>query len=264
MSGFSEDWLAAREVFDHRARSPEILAELNRWLAPRRAAGKSVRVLDLGCGTGSTARYLTPRLAAPLSWTLVDGDPALLRRACESTGGRPIDADLAECDLSALIEANDLVTASALLDLVSEAWLERLWRAVTEHRAALLAGLSYDGRIALAPADPFDAAIRDLLNRHQRGDKGFGPALGPAASSALAKRAHRDGWRAMVRRSDWRLTAGSDSTGLAMLIRGWAEAALELAPGLEEKIIAWRDRRLAETALSVTVGHRDILALPLL
>ncbi len=236
MNAFSEAWLAAREGFDQRARSPEILAELAGWAARRVAPTNDLRILDLGCGTGSTARYLAPRLAAPLSWTLVDGDPVLLRRAGESAGGRTVEADLAGLDLAPLIAESDLITASALLDLVSEAWLERLWQAVGRHRTALLAALCYDGRLALTPGDPLDGVIRDLVNRHQRGDKGFGPALGPAAAAALATRARRDGWHLMVRRSDWHLHAGADRAGLVPLIEGWAEAASEMAPGQTDRI----------------------------
>ena len=48
--------------------------------------------------------------------------------------------------------------------------------------AAVLFALTYDGRIACTPAEPDDEAIRDLVNRHQRTDKGFGEAVGPDAS----------------------------------------------------------------------------------
>ena len=51
----------------------------------------------------------------------------------------------------------------------------------------MLFALNYDGRIKCAPGDPDDAAIVALVNRHQRTDKGFGPALGPDAPG-LAER----------------------------------------------------------------------------
>jgi SAM-dependent methyltransferase len=262
MNTFSPEWLTLRETWDHRSRSPEILARLSDWLDRRRIRqSTSTKVLDLGCGTGSTWRYLTRHIPKSTTWTLVDGDPTLLKIAAASTGGATVLADLSIEPLTRIIGAHDLVTASALLDLVSEPWLEALWRTVETSGAGLLAGLTYDGRMAISPSSPFDAVIQDLTNRHQRGDKGFGPALGQRATAALAARARDAGWRVMVRRSDWKLGGDEDRTGLSLLIDGWAAAAREIAPGLSDQIEDWRaDRRTSATR--ITVGHHDLLALP--
>jgi hypothetical protein len=263
MSAFSAAWLAAREPWDHRARSPRIAGALVNWLERRgHDAEAPARIVDLGCGTGSTPRYLNNHLAPPPAWTLVDGDHQLLEIAARSTGAVTIAADLAEADLGCLVAGADLVTASALLDLVSERWLDQLWRAVQDRRAGFLAGLTYDGRMTLDPPVPFDAVVRDLTNRHQGGDKGFGPALGPRATAALVTLARHGGWRVMVRRADWTLARASDGPGLDMLIDGWAGAATEVAPGLGERIDDWRAERRARPDLKVTVGHRDLLVLP--
>jgi SAM-dependent methyltransferase len=267
MSGFFPVWLAAREPWDHRARSSDILAALKEWRGTR-PESSSLAVTDLGCGTGSTTRYLSEHLAAPLHWKLVDGDANLLRIAADelaTTSNPAIETTQAELSpeaLPTLMQGSDLVTASALLDLVSEAWLKEFWRAVEIQRTAVLAGLTYDGRLALSPNDPSDGLIRNLVNRHQQTDKGLGPALGPHATAALAVRARRAGWRVMIRRSDWKLTARHDGPGAAMLLDGWAAAAQEIAPGLSKSIQAWRDRRAATDDLTIIVGHRDLLALP--
>ena len=103
----------------------------------------------------------------------------LRRRMSPSTA---VALDLTR-DLEAALEGPvDLVTASALLDLVSETWLERLAVETAARSIPLYAALSYDGRIELTPPDPLDAAIVAAVNAHQRTDKGFGPALGPAAA----------------------------------------------------------------------------------
>lgn len=262
MSGFSPEWLTAREVWDHQARSDEVLAQLDHWLNARSTKSQVARVVDLGCGTGSTWRYLTPRLSTSLDWTLADGDRQLLGIAEEATGATTRELDLSTADIDALIRGHDLVTASALLDLVSEDWLDRLWGAVKRQGAGLLAALTYDGRLAFSPSDPMDGVIRGLVNSHQRGDKGFGNALGPTAPAVLAARALKAGWRVRTRRSDWRLSAGRDGHGLSMLIDGWAAAAMEISPGMAARINDWRERRTADPRLTITVGHRDQLVLP--
>ena len=84
-----------------------------------------------------------------------------------------------------LIDRIDLITISALLDLVSEAWLDRFAGNVAARALPVYAALTYDGRIDLSPC-----TIRSMrpssavVNAHQRTDKGFGPALGPSAAAA--------------------------------------------------------------------------------
>ena len=78
MTGFSADWLALREPIDHRSRHPGLLARL----ADAIGARESLRVVDLGAGTGSNLRALAPHLPPPRqTWRLVDHDPALIAAA---------------------------------------------------------------------------------------------------------------------------------------------------------------------------------------
>ena len=183
MSGFSADWLALREPFDLRSRSCTVLdavaSYFERW--------HSIRVVDLACGTGSTLRALGPRLPPQQSWTLIDNDTRLLARAAAMPTSQDVSINVVARDLgddpeAALGEAVDLVTTSALLDLVSDAWLHRVAIAVAARAIPFYAALSYDGRVVFTPPDPVDAAVVVAVNAHQRTDKGFGAALGPAAA----------------------------------------------------------------------------------
>ena len=265
MNGFSAGWLEARADWDRVALSREVLARLAAWCGERRGP---FAIADLGCGTGNGLAVLDGVITVPASWNLVDADPGLLDHARRRWPGRTgstlrlTRCDLARADLDRLLAGTDLVTAFALLDLVSAAWLERLWRALGRSGTAVLAALTYDGRLSLTPADPLDGVVRDSLNRHQRRDKGFGGALGPRAAAALAHRARAAGWTVMVRRSDWVLASRDNRAGLETLFDGWVSVAAELHPGLSPELSAWRERRLGEERLVVRVGHRDILALP--
>ena len=77
MSGFSPDWLALREPSDHRARD----GFLTMALADRLQSKPLVRVVDLGCGTGSNIRATYAALGREQHWTLVDYDARLLAAA---------------------------------------------------------------------------------------------------------------------------------------------------------------------------------------
>ena len=71
------DWLALREPADAEARSGRARRHPRDRTCPRPA----LVVHDLGCGTGSMARWLAPRLDGPQRWVLHDRDAELLDRA---------------------------------------------------------------------------------------------------------------------------------------------------------------------------------------
>ena len=265
MGGFSADWLALREPADARARS----AALTR--RDRRSSRRRLRVLDLAAGTGANVRYLEGFLRGDRSphWLLVDNDPALLAKAAallrarEAVETRAIDLSAAfEPAAANLCAGQDLVTASALLDLVSERWLHALAGRCADARAAVLFALTYNGDIRCSPGEPEDAMVRDLVNRHQRIDKGFGPALGPDAAASAAQAFAALGYDVRQERSDWVLA--EDVPDLQrQLIEGWADAAAEVAPEETRRVIGWRTRRLAHVAAGrsrIVVGHDDLAA----
>ena len=108
---FSAEWLALREMADHRARDPGLLAKLAEWAHPR----GDLTIADLGCGTGSNARAMIPHLAGTQHWRLIDNDGTLLglakeRLAAESAHHlRAITIKTEEADL-----AQDLATISPI------------------------------------------------------------------------------------------------------------------------------------------------------
>jgi hypothetical protein len=265
MSGFSADWLALREPYDLRARNLIVLEAVATYLEAR----PSVQVVDLASGTGSTLRALSSRLPARQNWKLIDNDPGLLTRAMAmplpagiAVAAIPLDLDR---DLEAALEgAIDLVTTSALLDLVSETWLDRLARAVTGRSIPLYAVLSYDGRMAFTPSDPFDASITAAVNAHQRTDKGFGPALGPAAAAFAIARFEALGYQVVHGASDWVL--GPEDVDIQNeILGGWASAAHDTGALSPADAEAWLTRRRAAVdggRSSLDVGHVDFFATP--
>lgn len=256
MSGFDAAWLALREPTDHAARSASLAA---RFAA---AQGPEPYVVDLGAGSGSNLRYLAPLLPPAQRWLLVDHDPALLAAAAARSGATGNVAcralDLAR-ELPA-VPGRTGVTASALLDLTSAAWLDELARWSGD--APMLMALSVDGRLAWQPADPDDDAIRRHFFAHQRADKGFGTALGPDATTHLARRLEAAGRQVFLEPSDWRLGA-EQAPLLAATLDGMVAAVAEIAGAAAgARWAALRRRQLAAGELRLTVGHVDLLALP--
>jgi hypothetical protein len=171
-------------------------------------------------------------------------------------------------DLAALGDAGDrdifegraLVTAAALLDLVSEAWLRALAARCRARGAAVLFALTYDGRMQCSPADPEDDGVRDLVNQHQRTDKGFGPALGPDATDVAERCFASVGYQMHREPSDWVLSPESDRLQ-QQLIEGWADAAMTIAPERSVSIRDWLARRLGHVVSGrsrLVVGHQDL------
>jgi hypothetical protein len=286
--GFGLDWLRLREPHDLRARSRELARRFG--VAVRaRAGGETAALVDLGAGSGANFRALAPLMSGDQDWRLVDRDRTLLAhqaaeiaqwargqgyRVTHGSGvvtvaagaaqwrAQSVELDLAR-DLAALpLASAHGVTCAALLDLVSAAWLEQLADRLAAARVPFLGSLSVDGRRAWWPTHADDAAISDAFARHQRGDKGFGTALGADAPAAAEAAFRARGYRVTTAAGEWRLAAG-DAVMLAALIDETAEAAGEIDPG--PSVSRWREERSAMLRggkLALTIGHVDILAEP--
>ena len=262
-------WLALRERADAEARDADLVERTGRTLA----ADRDVVVCDLGCGTGSMARWLAPRLSGTQQWLLFDRDADLLAHAAADmpaagADGGPVSARTRRCDVTRLDTADlagaSLVTASALLDMLTADELDRVVSACVEVGCAALLTISVVGRVDLVPADPLDECLVDAFNAHQRRTVDGRRLLGPDAVGAAAEAFTRLGAEVLVRPSPWRL--GADQAALAgEWLAGWVDAACEQRPELTAAAAPYVRGRLAEAAagrLEVTVHHDDLLVLP--
>ena len=279
-SQFAASWLSLREAVDSHARSEGLVSRLNDWLAARSAPAA---LADLGCGRGSNMQFLAPRLSGAQRWVLFDHDAALLQEArararpLHDAAGQPLKvethcASLSNLDHPALKDV-DVVSASALLDLVSQQWIDALAAQCAKRPQALMVSLSVTGEWYFVDAeqqpidDPEDRFVLGLFNAHQQRDKGLGEALGGAAHGALVNALQQHGYMVEEAPSPWQLVAGSHEQQplVSSLINGWAEAATEQAPEAATRIAEWRTARLDAVErgqAGVWVGHYDLLALP--
>ena len=265
MTRFAADWLALRERFDTDARNGDVIEAV----AAAFNDIPSLIITDLACGTGATRRALTPHLPWPQHWRLYDNDLSLLARAetpppPAGSTIRTQPVDLAH-DLEAALDGGpDLIATSALLDLVSEEWLERLVTECAARNLPLYAALTYNGEVIFDPVDRLDDTIVKAVNRHQTRDKGFGPALGAAAAEALTTRCLSTGFTIFEGTSDWVIGPEDREMQSAMLTQ-WARIAQEVGGIDTQEIGGWFSRRREHVAKGVSrmrVGHRDVFARP--
>ncbi len=261
----SRGWLDLREPADAAARAPDLVDHLRRQLP---AAGRQV-IHDLGCGTGAMGRWLAPRLPGSQHWVVHDLDDELLAIAAENLPGEAAvtvetrQSDITRLDPDDLADAT-LITASAILDLLTREELAGLVSACAVTGCPVLLTLSVTGRVGLKPADPLDAHLAAAFNAHQRRATEKGRLLGPGAVAATVEAFGRLGAEILVRPSPWRLGA-LEADLAAQWFTGWVAAACEQQVELAAEADAYARRRLAEAAagqLAVTVDHADLLILP--
>jgi hypothetical protein len=103
------------------------------------------------------------------------------------------------------------------------------------------------------------------MNIHQRGDKGFGPALGAAAASTAIARFESLGYSVVHGTADWLFDA-TDRDIQRETFSGWASAAREVDNLPLARIVEWLTFRRDEIAAgrsSLRVGHVDFFARPI-
>lgn len=262
MSGFSAEWLALREPVDHAA----INAVVRQAFCGLFPSGADAQFIDIGCGTGSNMRGLSPWIDANQHWTLLDYDPVLLSHAAASAhdlglAHKSLEVDLAAADLVPLLSGATAITSAAFFDLASQAAIERIAEATVAAGAVFYTVLTYDSIAAWLPETSLAAGLRTGFNQHQQQDKGLGPALGPNATDALRHAFEKRGYRVMTGPSPWVVDAGNAQMR-DDLDQGWANAAVEAGGLSAADASAWLETRRGSMDAVTIVGHQDLLASP--
>ena len=265
----SRGWLALREPADAAARALDLAECLGR---ARPATGRWV-IHDLGCGTGAMGRWLAPLLSGSQHWVQHDRDADLLEAAGAPPGpaadGAAVTVEAKHSDITRLhpddLAGATLITASALLDVLTEEELAGLVSVCTDPGSPLLLlTLSVVGRVDVTPADPLDRRVAAAFDAHQRRTTERGRLLGPDAVALAVEAFGRLEAEVLVRPSPWRL--GATQTDLAAeWFVGWVGAACEQQAELAADTHGYIRRRVAQASagqLAVTVDHADVLVLP--
>ena len=169
----SREWLALREPADAAARSRDLVDQLRRALP----ATGPLQVHDLGGGTGAMGRWLAPLLPGPQHWVVHDRDRELLGRAVSerpgpAVDGGPVTVEARHSDITRIppgdLSDAALITASALLDMLTEAALDAVVSVCAGVGCPVLITLSVVGHVELTPPDPLDRRLAVAFDAHQR------------------------------------------------------------------------------------------------
>jgi SAM-dependent methyltransferase len=251
------------------ARALDLVERIGRQLP---ATGLRV-IHDIGCGTGAMGRWLAPLLPGPQHWVMHDRDPDLLEVAAAkppdlAADGAPVTVEPKHSDITRLRPGDladaTLITASALLDLLTEQELVGLLAACAASLCPMLLTLSVVGRVELTPADPLDSRMGAAFDAHQRRMTERGRLLGPDAVALAVQQCDQLGAEVLVRPSPWRLGV-TEADLAAEWLTGWVGAACEQEFELAAAAEPYARRRRAQLAageLAITVHHADLLISP--
>jgi len=290
MNEFSAQWLGLREPVDHRSRNQDLQAQVIDYLTQMKTVYPGiVRLTDLGSGTGSNLRALAPQLSSMQHWTLIDYDIALLHTARAtllawadseintsilgitvdpSTQIKPLSiikqnktiiiefkcVDLYKDYQVILDEPADIITAAAFFDLVAESWLKEF---CTHLSKPLYTVLTYDGTEKWSPPNIIDIDILKAFHQHQIIDKGFGPAIGPAAIVHMQSILRDHHFNTVCAASPWTMDH-HDGDLIEQLAIGTARAVREIGTIPRHIVEQWeRSRRHANNC---EIGHMDLFA----
>ena len=258
-------WLTLRVPADNAARAltaATLLPRLVEYLAATGAADSGVEVIDLGSGTGANQRWLTPRLPFRQHWLLIDQDEAVQRHQLRAPRTRLLTADVGI--LASVLDrlgSAQLVTCSALLDLLTLDQLDAIGSALAAARQPALFSLTVTGAMELSPAHPLDSHMLRVFNDHQR----RGGRAGPDAVRILTRAFRATGCMLWTTETPWLLDRHDDGEFVRRFLTDRVAAAVAQDPGLSSVGADWlalRLAQLAEHALEISVGHRDMLVLP--
>ena len=226
--------------------------------------GGVLEIIDLGAGTGANQRWLAPRLGFVQRWIHLDHDPAISRSLPLPDNTMIIDGSV-EPALGWLLanhrNGRQLVTCSAVLDVLTTDQIGAVCRAMIENHVPALFSLTVTGTLTIDPADPYDDLFLDAFNDHQR----RAGRAGPEATSLVVNALCAGGFTVRTQETPWRLTASSDWAFVEQLLRERIDAAVAQNPSLASAAPAWFELRRSQFGLGilrVEVGHRDVLALP--
>jgi hypothetical protein len=260
------DWLAARVAADDAARAATVntlLPELSRYLIEAAGPGGTVQIIDLGAGTGANQRWLAPRLPIRQRWLHLDHNPVISRSLPLAAETEIVDESVEALGELLTRSSGDrqLVSCSALLDVLTTEQIQAVCRAVIDNRVPAFFSLTVTGGLRLSPADAHDQLLLAAFNDHQcRAGR-----AGPEATTLTVNLLRTAEFAVTTQKTPWRLTAESGLAFVDQMLEERLAAAVAQDTALARTAKAWLELRRAQLAaglLRIELDHCDILGLP--
>jgi len=260
------EWLAARVAADDAARAATVstlLPELSRYLIEAAGPGGTVQIVDLGAGTGANQRWLAPRLPIRQRWLHLDHNPVISRSLPLAAETVIVDESVEALGKLLTRSSGDrqLVSCSALLDVLTTEQIQAVCRAVIDNRVPAFFSLTVTGGLRLSPADAHDQLLLAAFNDHQR----RAGRAGPEATALTVNLLRAAEFAVTTQETPWRLTAESGLAFVDQMLEERLAAAVAQDPALARTAKAWLKLRRAQLAaglLRIELDHCDILGLP--
>lgn len=280
---FTVKWLNERFLFDVAARNKVVETQLKTHFKDK----KSLRIVDIGSGSGNNFKHLSLCFEQNQHWTLVEHDPRLCKAAVTllADHGRMRGYDVAqnEFSLSMLkgehrivvetIQINllevaqhinlnevDLVSDSAVFDLFSLKQYQSFVQKVFKAGACIHSVLNYMG-MSFRPMKKHDQQMIDLYEKHMLRPQEFGQGMGSKSGRIMHQHLKEIDALAASGISSWQIESGAISMQ-TQLIDFMEEAIPELDLSVEEKahFEEWLPEKramIADETLAIQVDHYD-------
>jgi len=222
-----------------------------------------VQIIDLGAGTGANQRWLAPRLPILQRWLHLDHNPSISRVEPLPAETVIIDAGVEALDqlLASSHARRQLVSCSALLDVLTTEQIQAVCQAVIDSRVPAFFSLTVTGELTMSPTHPHDQRLLSAFNDHQR----RAGRAGPEATTLTINLLRAAEFAVTTQETPWRLTAESGLAFVGQMLEERLAAAVAQDPALTRTAAAWLELRRAQLAaglLRIELDHCDILGLP--
>ncbi len=223
---FTSTWLALRESYDISSRNKNLTKFIK----------KSDSILDIGSGTGAFSRWCLENNIFFDTMMLLDHDQRLLNNSYKITSQfckskrlifekisakefkvkDPINEftfkfKTLHKDLSLvfnLINSFDVLSMSALIDLLSINYLNKLFKNINRDKVIIMT-LCFNGQIHWNNRNSHDKYIINEFNREQKSIKGGNLSLGYESIDKVKQLAKKKKFKFSVYDSSWKLSSSS-------------------------------------------------------